>query len=68
MTIELRPLAGRRRPRKRQLLVDPAEATGIETLADQLEMTLSELVTLAIDNFFRDAPKPTTATKLRAKA
>jgi hypothetical protein len=39
-------------PRMRQLLVDPAEATGIETLADQLEMSLSELVTLAIDHCY----------------
>jgi len=43
-------------PRMRQLLVDPAEAAGIETLADQLEMSLSELVTLAIDHWFGDAP------------
>lgn len=58
-------------PRMRQLLVDPAEASGIETLADQLEMSLSELVTLAIDKFFGDAPhaSPTTrSAKVRAKA
>jgi hypothetical protein len=42
-------------PRMRQLLVDPAEATGIETLADQLEMSLSELVTLAIDHWYGEA-------------
>ena len=46
-------------PRMRQLLVDPAEATGIETLADQLEMSLSELVTLAIDHCYgHGAPTP----------
>jgi hypothetical protein len=57
-------------PRMRQLLVDPAEATGIETLADQLEMSLSELVTLAIDKFYGDPAKATQSTpsaKARAK-
>jgi len=39
-------------PRMLQLLGDPAEATGIETLADQLEISRSELVTLAIGNFY----------------
>jgi hypothetical protein len=43
-------------PRMRQLLVDPAEAAGIETLADQLEMSLSELVTVAIDHHFGQRP------------
>lgn len=47
-------------PRMRQLLVDPAEATGIETLADQLEMSLSELVTLAIDHSYGESD-PVTA-------
>lgn len=46
-------------PRMRQLLVDPAEAAGIETLADQLEMSLSELVTLAIDHWYEErSPLP----------
>ena len=47
----------------RQLLVDPAEAAGIESLADELEMSLSELVTLAIDNFYGGAGsnEPVTA-------
>jgi hypothetical protein len=53
-------------PRMRQLLVDPAEATGIETLADQLEMSLSELVTLAIDKFYGD-PSQGRATTASGK-
>ena len=43
-------------PRMRQLLVDPGEAAGIEALADQLEMSLSELVTLAIDHCYAEVP------------
>lgn len=53
------PAPVRRGPRMQQVLVDPAEATGIETLADQLEMSLCELVTLAIDHWYsEDRPTP----------
>jgi hypothetical protein len=54
-------------PRMRQLLVDPAEAAGIERLADDLEMSLSELVTLAIDHFFGESEphEPVTAAGRR---
>jgi hypothetical protein len=72
------PRATRRRlavedARMRQLLVDPAEAAGIETLADQLEMSLSELVTLAIDRFYGEGgslplePSPATPIGSRVK-
>ena len=54
-------------PRMRQLLVDPAEATGIETLADQLEMSLSELVTLAIDHCYGDGAPLSAGPAPRAR-
>ena len=38
--------------RMRPIYVDPQEAVGIETLADQCELSLSELVTIAIDSFY----------------
>jgi hypothetical protein len=58
-------------PRMRQLLVDPAEAAGIETLADELEMSLSELVTLAIDFHYGEGGglpvRPTPTRTVNAK-
>jgi len=51
----------------RQLLVDPAEASGIETLADGLEMSLSELVTLAIDHFYGKGRSPSRQRGLRRR-
>jgi len=53
--------------RMRQLLVDPDEAAGIEALADQLEMSLSELVTLAIDQFYGHADTETETAGPRRK-
>jgi len=38
--------------RLRPIYVTPEEAKGIDTLAEQLEMTASELVTVAIDHWF----------------
>jgi hypothetical protein len=55
------PFPAVRGPKRRQgieegrlkpFYVDPEEAKGIATLADQLEMTVSELVTLAIDHWY----------------
>ena len=40
---------------------DPAEAAAIEQLADQCELSISELVTIAIDHHFGEgtaSPKP----------
>jgi ribbon-helix-helix CopG family protein len=38
--------------RLKPFYVDPEEAKGIDTLAEQLEMSVSELVTLAIDHWY----------------
>ena len=38
--------------RMRPMYVDPEEAAGIEILAQQCELSLSELVTIAIDSFY----------------
>jgi hypothetical protein len=55
------PFPAVRGPKRRQgieegrlkpFYVDPEEAKGIDTLAEQLEMSMSELVTLAIDHWF----------------
>jgi hypothetical protein len=55
------PFPAVRGPKRRQgieegrlkpFYVDPEEAKGIDTLAGQLEMSVSELVTLAIDWYF----------------
>jgi hypothetical protein len=51
------PRAPRRRlvvddARMRPIYVDPDEAAGIETLADQCQLSLSELVTIAIDHHY----------------
>lgn len=57
------PFPAVRGPRRRQGLeegrlkpfyVEPDEAKGIDTLAEQLELSVSELVTLAIDHFYGD--------------
>ena len=57
------PFPAVRGPKRRQgveegrlkpFYVDPEEAKGIDALAEQLEMSASELVTLAIDHFFGD--------------
>ena len=53
--------------RTRQLLIDPAEAAGIATLADQLDMSLSELVTLAVDRFYADTPADPPVTSGRSR-
>jgi hypothetical protein len=55
------PFPAPRPPRRREhvedarmkpLYVDPAEATAIDELAEQCELSMSELVTIAIDNFY----------------
>jgi hypothetical protein len=55
------PFPAVRGPKRRQgieegrlkpFYVEPEEAKGIDTLADQLEMSVSELVTLAIDHWY----------------
>lgn len=55
------PFPAVRGPKRRQgieegrlkpFYVDPEEAKGIDTLAEQLEMSVSELVTLAIDHWY----------------
>lgn len=55
------PFPAVRGPKRRQgveegrlkpFYVDPEEAKGIDTLAEQLEMSASELVTLALDHFY----------------
>jgi hypothetical protein len=55
------PFPAVRGPKRRQgieegrlkpFYVDPEEAKGIDTLAEQLELSVSELVTLAIDHWF----------------
>jgi hypothetical protein len=55
------PFPAPRPPRRREhvddarmkpLYVDPAEATAIEALAEQCELSMSELVTIAIDNYY----------------
>jgi hypothetical protein len=51
------PRAVRRRlvvedARMRPIYVDPAEAAAIESLADQCEMSISELVTVALDHHY----------------
>ena len=57
------PFPAVRGPKRRQgieegrlkpFYVNPEEAQGIDTLADQLEMSVSQLVTLAIDHWFGD--------------
>lgn len=58
--------------RMRPIYVDPAEAAAIEQLADQCELSISELVTIAIDWFYGTAesvapPSPPAASR-RAKA
>ena len=59
------PFPAPRPPRRREhvedarmkpLYVDPAEASAIEALAEQCELSMSELVTIAIDNFYGPAP------------
>jgi hypothetical protein len=41
------------------IYVDPAEAAAIEALADQCELSLSELVTIAIEHWYgEDRPFP----------
>jgi hypothetical protein len=40
--------------RLKPFYVDPEEAKGIDTLAEQLEMSASELVTLALDHWYGD--------------
>jgi hypothetical protein len=45
--------------RVQQILITPDEAAAIEALADQLELNLSELTTLAIDHWYgEDAAMP----------
>ena len=55
------PFPAVRGPKRRQgveegrlkpFYVDPEEAKGIDTLAEQLELSASELVTLALDHFY----------------
>jgi hypothetical protein len=57
------PFPAVRGPKRRQGLedgrlkpfyVDPGEARGIDVLAEQLEMSVSELVTVAIDFWYGD--------------
>jgi hypothetical protein len=57
------PFPAVRGPKRRQgieegrlkpFYVDPEEAKGIDTLAEQLELSVSELVTLAIDQWYGD--------------
>jgi hypothetical protein len=43
-------------PRMKMIYVDPAEAAAIEQLADQCELSISELVTIAIDVFYGPPP------------
>jgi hypothetical protein len=61
------PFPATRGPRRRQGLdggrlkpfyVTPEEAQGIDTLAEQLEMSMSELVTVAVDHWFGDGAPP----------
>jgi hypothetical protein len=40
--------------RMKTIYVDPAEAAAIEALADQCELSISELVTIAIDWWYRE--------------
>jgi Ribbon-helix-helix protein, copG family len=64
------PFPAVRGPKRRQgieegrlkpFYVDPEEAKGIDRLAEQLEMSVSELVTLALDHWYGDgAEKATT--------
>jgi hypothetical protein len=58
------PFPAVRGPKRRQgieegrlkpFYVEPEEAKGIETLAEQLEMSVSELVTLALDYWFGES-------------
>jgi hypothetical protein len=54
------PRAPRRRlavddPRLKPFYVDPDEAGAIDTLADQLELSVSELVTIALDHWYGEA-------------
>ncbi|MDQ3943605.1 MAG: hypothetical protein M3357_00305 [Actinomycetota bacterium] len=45
--------------RMKPIYVDPGEAAGIEALADECELSISELVTIAIDHHFGEgAPFP----------
>jgi hypothetical protein len=44
--------------RLKPFYVDPEEAKGIDALAEQLEMSVSELVTLALDHWFGEGRNP----------
>lgn len=47
--------------RMKPIYVDPGEAAAIEALADQCELSISELVTIAIDHHFGEGvPSPTS--------
>jgi hypothetical protein len=61
------PRAPRRREhvddaRMRAIYVDPAEAAAIEELADQCELSISELVTIAIDHHYGQ-PAPSSRAR-----
>ena len=48
-----------RSPPPELIYVDPAEAAAIEGLADQCELSISELVTIAIDFYYGEGrPSP----------
>jgi hypothetical protein len=50
------------------IYVDPAEAAAIESLADQCELSNSELVTVAIDHWFGEgAPSPNPPPQAETK-
>jgi hypothetical protein len=52
--------------RMKPIYVDPGEAAAIEALADQCELSISELVTLAIDWWYgEDRPAATAPPKAR---
>jgi hypothetical protein len=44
--------------RMKPIYVDPAEAAAIEALADQCELSISELVTIAIDHWYGEGRPP----------
>jgi hypothetical protein len=52
-----------------QILITPDEAAAIEQLADQLQLNLSELTTLAIDHWYAEGgSRPNPSPRRREKA